>query len=77
MWGTYKMKVYTLTSVYWEHYDFDHLEAVGSDLQALIAGRRLQHLPVFSNEDVEHEDFDTPREDDRGFSHYYYQEWDV
>ncbi len=68
------MKVYTLTSVYC---DYHTLEAVGSNLQTLINDRRLQHLPVFSNEGVEHEDFEAPEEDNHGFSHYYYQEWDV
>lgn len=71
------MKVYTLTSVHCDWDTFETLEAVGSNLQALIDNRCLQHLPVFSNEDVEHEDFETPEEDNQGFSHYYYQEWDV
>lgn len=68
------MKVYTLTSRYC---GFDTIEGVDSNLQTLINDRRLQHLPVFSNEEVEHEDFETPEEDNQGFSHYYYQEWDV
>ncbi len=71
------MKVYTLTSVQCDWYTSETLEAVGSSLQTLTDGRRLQHLPVFSNEEVEHEDFETPDEDEQGFSHYYYQEWDV
>ena len=68
------MKVYTLTSVYCDHHT---LEAVDSNLQTLIDDWSLQHLPVFSSEEVEHEDFETPEEDHQGFSHCYYQEWDV
>lgn len=71
------MKVYTLTSVYWDCHAFETLEAVGSNLQALIDDRRLQHLPVFSKKEDEQEDFETPEEDNQGFTHYYYQEWGV
>jgi len=71
------MKIYTLISMCLDYHSLETLESVGSDLQKLITDRRFQHLPVFSSDEVEREDFETPDEDNMGCSHYYYQEWDV
>ena len=69
------MKVYTLTLVSYDYHEFESIEDVGSDLQALVDGREKPLLPVLKYEDTfDHRNI--PGDQD-GENHYYYQEWDV